>query len=87
MRSIILALALTLGAPATAALASETHGAVTDTVRDSLTQRLVNEGYEVRRIAREDGLYEVYALRDGQRFELYFNEALEPVNRRGSDND
>jgi len=87
MKRILLPLTLALALPANIALASENHGQVTDSVRQTLTQQLEDQGYEVRRIVSERDLYEVYALRDGQRFELYFNEALEPVSRRGSDND
>lgn len=32
---------------------------------------LEQDGYEVRKIETEDGYLEAYAMRDGQRFEIY----------------
>lgn len=44
-------------------------------IRETLTA----QGYEVRKIEAEDGLYEAYALKDGKKMELYVNEKLEIV--------
>lgn len=44
--------------------------------------RLAAEGYEVRRIEAEDGMIEVYALRDGKRYELYLDRDLTVVHRK-----
>ena len=34
---------------------------------------IVQQGYEVRKVEVEDGCYEVYAKKDGKRFELFVN--------------
>lgn len=43
---------------------------------ETLTARLVAEGYDVRKVDSEDGMIEVYAVRDGQTFEMYFDAEL-----------
>ncbi|WP_353472356.1 PepSY domain-containing protein [Salipiger sp. H15] len=64
---------------ATAALASPSVPVATQAqVREKLTA----EGYEVRRIDSEDGMIEVYALKDGKKFELYLDESLKIVRSK-----
>jgi len=70
MKRIALALALAL--PATAALASGSNP-ISEEVQTQIRTLLTEQGYDVRRIQMEDGLYEAYALRDGDRFEIYLN--------------
>lgn len=42
--------------------------------KDTARARAAEQGYDVRRIKREDGCYELYALnKQGQRLELYMN--------------
>lgn len=67
------ALALGLGLPA---LASSEIDAAT---KDKVTAQLVGEGYEVRKIASEDGMIEVYALKEGKQFEIYLDQDLKVV--------
>ncbi|MBK0400039.1 PepSY domain-containing protein [Limibaculum sp. M0105] len=64
-----LALALVLGMP-TAALASSDEK-IPDAERARVTDAVAAQGYEVRKLEREDGLIEVYALKEGKRYELY----------------
>ncbi|MCB2105636.1 MAG: PepSY domain-containing protein, partial [Rhodobacteraceae bacterium] len=47
-----------------------------------VTEQLTAQGYEVRRIDSEDGMIEVYAMKDGKKVELYLNEALEIVKSK-----
>ena len=47
-----------------------------------VTEQLNAQGYEVRRIDSEDGMIEVYAMKDGKKVELYLNEALEIVKSK-----
>lgn len=70
----ILALGLGVGAIAHASddEGSE-HAAPAPGVMEQLRADLEAQGYEVRRIEMEDGLYEAYAMKDGQRFELYLD--------------
>ncbi|MDT8342845.1 MAG: PepSY domain-containing protein [Thermohalobaculum sp.] len=79
-----LALALALALPA-AALASSDK-AVSDAERARVTEVVTAQGYEVRKLDREDGMVEVYALKDGKRFELYVNpETGEIVKTKADD--
>ncbi|MBY6065928.1 PepSY domain-containing protein [Leisingera aquaemixtae] len=77
MRQTLKLAALALALPAAAALASDgTPSAETQAkIRDLLT----GQGYEVRKIETEDGLYEAYALKDGKRYEFYLNDKIEVV--------
>jgi hypothetical protein len=43
------------------------------------------EGYEVRQIEREDGMFEAYALKDGERYEIYINAAMQIVRTERDD--
>ena len=69
-----LALALSAAVPA---LADE---GVDAAVKEKLTAQLVAQGYDVRKIEAEDGLIEVYVVKDGKTAELWFNSKLEPVD-------
>jgi len=72
-----LALALTFSAPAFA----EDDGGNCNVPSGSewmsksdVTAKTAEQGYNVRRVKREDGCYEVYATnKDGKRMELYIN--------------
>ncbi|GJM03071.1 MAG: hypothetical protein DHS20C08_15720 [Rhodomicrobium sp.] len=49
---------------------SATHQAV--------RSKLIGQGYDVRKIETEDGYLEVYAIKDGRKYELYLKpETLE----------
>ena len=78
-----LALILTLAA-ASPALASS-YDKIDDATRAKITATLTEQGYEVRKIDSEDGLIEVYALKDGQRFELYLDADLKIVRTKTED--
>jgi hypothetical protein len=67
-------LALTLAAPV--AMAEESVDAATI---EKVTAQLTAEGYEVRKVGREDGYIEVYAVKDGKTYELYLDETLKIV--------
>lgn len=61
-----------------AAFASAT---VDKALQEKLTVQLKAEGYEVRKIQMEDGLIEAYAVKNGEKFELYFDNDLKPVKK------
>lgn len=79
MKKIILAAALAVSGLALPALAS---GNIDEATQAKVTEQLTAQGYEVRKIDSEDGMIEVYALKDGKKFELYLNEALEIVKSK-----
>jgi hypothetical protein len=45
----------------------------------AIRAKMAAEGYEVRSVDTEDGLFEVYAMKDGQRFEVYLDAAFAVV--------
>lgn len=67
------ALAAMLALPANA----ETEAAPSTEVQAQITTLLTAQGYDVRRVALEDGLYEAYAVKEGHVYEVYLNESLE----------
>lgn len=71
------ALALALALPAVA-LASSDEQIPQDT-QAAIRTLLEAQGYEVRQIESEDGLYEAYALKDGERYEIYINADMQIV--------
>jgi hypothetical protein len=79
-RIIALALALMLGGVAHAS------DKPLDTAKaEEIKAALTEQGYDVRRIKTEDGLYEAYAVKDGVKYELYLNEKLEIVRTKQGD--
>lgn len=81
-RIIALALAIAAG---TAAYASEGHGTVDAATQDAIRAQLTADGYEVRKIETEDGMYEAYALKDGARYEIYLDADLNVVKSEMDD--
>jgi len=58
---------------------AEEEGKVDAAVQEKLTAQLVAEGYEVRQFKSEDGLIEVYVVKDGKMQELWFDADLKQV--------
>ncbi|WP_420858800.1 PepSY domain-containing protein [Marivivens marinus] len=83
MKKLILALALIV--PANFALASGAEPVLTDEIRTQITELMVADGYEVRQIKTEDGYFEVYALKDGEQFELFLDADFNIVDRADND--
>ena len=78
--------ALVLGTLAAPAITmAETEGAVDAAVQETLTAQLVAEGYDVRQFKAEDGLIEVYVVRDGKMEELWFDASLKQVAHEEGD--
>jgi hypothetical protein len=80
----ILALALALSLPVSA-FASSDYSNLTAERKTEITNKLTADGYEVRKIDMEDGMIEAYVLKDGQRFELYLDAALNVVSTKTDD--
>lgn len=77
-RIIALALAVTLGGMAQASDSAPVDSAKADAIKATLTE----QGYDVRRIKTEDGLYEAYAMKDGVKYEIYLNDTLDVVQTK-----
>jgi hypothetical protein len=84
MKPLFAAIAISLGLTGGMARAAD-EAMLTDEKKAEITAVMVAEGYEVRSIQIEDGLYEVYAVKDGATFEIYLNDALVIVE--GADED
>lgn len=78
MKPLFAAIAITLGLTGGMARAAD-ESMLTDEKKAEITAIMVEQGYEVRSIQIEDGKYEVYAVKDGEMFELYLNDDLEMV--------
>lgn len=71
-RIIALALAIALGG-----MAHASNGTLVDTAKvEEIKATLTQQGYDVRRVKTEDGLYEAYAMKNGQRYEIYLDTDL-----------
>jgi hypothetical protein len=81
-RIIALALAITAGS---AALASDSHGRIDQATQDAIRATLTAEGYEVRKIEADDGYYEAYALKNGERYEIYLDRDLNVIKSERDD--
>ena len=71
-----LALSAALVFPAVSAFASDTPVNLTDEVKAEIKTMLEGQGYEVGKIKTEDGLYEAYAKKDGQKLEILLDGDL-----------
>ena len=56
-----------------------------DKIGTAIEKKLTDMGYEVRKIEMEDGMYEAYALKDGNRYEIYIDVDLTIVTRTKMD--
>lgn len=83
-RSTALALALSLSLPAGVALASSDATLSPETIA-AVTQKLTDEGYEVRSVQMEDGMIEVYAMKDGKKYEMYLDDQMNVVKSEMDD--
>lgn len=58
---------------------------LTDENTAQIRTMLTEQGYEVARIKIEDGKYEAYARKGGQKYEVYLNAAFEIVEVKNDD--
>lgn len=80
-RIAVIAVSLALAAPALAS----TDGLVDKATQEKITTDLTAQGYEVRKIQMEDGMVEVYALKDGKKLELYLDAQGKIVDTKSAD--
>ena len=74
---------MTLGAT-TPATATDKHRKIEPELALAIKEQLEAEGYEIRRLKRDDGMIEAYVLKDGQRFEIYldYQAQIVRINRK-----
>ncbi len=61
---------------AAAPMAAQANSRVSNELRSQVTQKLAAEGYEVRKVVPENGMIEVYAVKDGRMLEIYLDSEL-----------
>lgn len=81
-RIIALALAITAGSMAQA---SDDYVKMDSAKAEQIKTHLTEQGYDVRKIETEDGMYEAYALKDGARYEIYLDEDLNVIKTKIDD--
>ncbi|MDT8327489.1 MAG: PepSY domain-containing protein [Roseovarius sp.] len=82
-RIIALSLALLAGSLVTAeAETAKITGKPDAAVTEQITTKLAEDGYEVRKVKTEDGLYEAYALKNGEKFEIFMDADLNVVRTK-----
>lgn len=67
------------------AFASDDEGDVDAFAQAQITEQLQAQGYDVRQFKAEDGLIEVYVVKDGKMQELWFDAALKQVEHKEGD--
>jgi hypothetical protein len=81
-KPIAVAVALALSA---APVLASTDDAVSEETQNAVREKLLAQGYEIRSIQMEDGMIEVYALKDGQMLEIYLDDELNVVKTKVED--
>lgn len=85
MKKLTLITALIAAATGATALQASNYGMISNEIRAQITDKLTAQGYDVRKIDAEDGMIEVYALKDGQRLELYLDTDLNIARTKTDD--
>ena len=75
LTAALIALSLGVSAP----LAAQATSRASNELRSQVTQKLAADGYEVRKVVPENGMIEVYAIKDGQMLEVYLDADLNIV--------
>lgn len=83
-RIIATALAICAGTFATASEDKDYRMLSADT-RAAIESKLTDMGYDVRKIETEDGMYEAYALKHGDRYEIYLDTDLNVARTKMKD--
>jgi Peptidase propeptide and YPEB domain len=73
MAALMVATGLTLFSAGSALAEGDAPDAA---LQETLTAQMLAEGYEVRKMQIEEGMIEVYAIKDGATFEMYYGEDL-----------
>ncbi|WP_407493114.1 PepSY domain-containing protein [Pseudooceanicola sp. MF1-13] len=85
MKKLALLAALITATTGATALQASNYGMISQETRAQITEKLTAQGYDVRKIDAEDGMIEVYALKDGQRLELYLDKDLNIARSKTDD--
>ncbi len=80
LKTVIAPLAVALAL--TGAVQASGSVELTDENTAQVRQVLTEQGYEVAKIKLEDGMYEAYAKKDGQKYEVFLNADFEVVKTK-----
>ena len=75
----------TLAATLLAAPAAFASDAIDSALKNKVTAEMAAKGYDVRKVQMEDGMIEVYAVKDGKTYELYLDDKLQVVKSNAGD--
>lgn len=81
MTAAALTTALMLGATAPAFASQQVSEEMQAKIRTTLTE----QGYEVRKVKSEDGMFEAYVVKDGKMMEVYLDAELNIVRTKDND--
>lgn len=79
-RTLITPLAVAIALTGTAHASGKVE--LTEENTQHVRQVLTEQGYEVAKIKLEDGMYEAYARKDGQKYEVFLNADFEVVKTK-----
>lgn len=82
-RNATLAFALAASAASAGLAAGEVM--LNNATEQRVRETLADQGYEVAKVKTEDGLFEAYARKDGQRLEVFLNSDYEVVRTKVDD--
>lgn len=71
--------AVVLGLSLLSAPMAMAENAVDSATKDKVTADLTAQGYDVRKMEMEDGMLEVYAVKDGKTVQLFLDKDLKVV--------
>lgn len=77
LKSLIAPLAVSIAFAGTAQASGKVE--LTEENTAQIRQLLTEQGYEVAKIKLDDGMYEAYAKKNGQRYEVYLNAEFQVV--------
>jgi len=78
LTSTLVASSLLLGTAA-ASFAEGSEQAADAAKQDQIRASLTGQGYDVRKVDMEDGMYEVYAMKDGKKVQLFLDDSMKIV--------
>lgn len=58
---------------------------VPEAIQGKIRTQLIQQGYDVHKIKREDGLYEAYVVKEGHRLEVYLDRDMNVIRTKNQD--
>lgn len=84
-RITVIAFAGALSIAAFSAVASDYAGNLSEVDQAKVKESVLAQGYELKRMEMEDGEIEVYATKDGVKYELYLDNSFNIIRTEQDD--